>query len=292
MRLLGALGLLAPVAFVSLWIAMPTAFQSWVDDGSRSIVASIAAGSLGVSLTAGLVFLYVRLRFRRLINAAEGLAGGRLDVDLGTKPGAHGLECRLGRAIDAIAVALVETTNAATFDKLTGVNNRQALLGALVSEVERASRYGRPLSVAFVDIDHFKTVNDTYGHAVGDAVLQRIADVILNHSRADDLVARYGGEEFLFAFTNHGRKSAWAVCERLRRSIAAEDWATFGEGFVVTVSIGLAESVDNDTVESLTARADRQLYLAKASGRNRTRQSEPGIAVAGPDRKTLDPEHG
>jgi len=177
-------------------------------------------------------------------------------------------------------------------DALTGLGNRRYLDAMLPRMLSSSVASGLKLCVAMLDIDHFKTVNDTYGHAVGDAVLQRIADVILNHSRADDLVARYGGEEFLFAFTNHGRKSAWAVCERLRRSIAAEDWATFGEGFVVTVSIGLAESVDNDTVESLTARADRQLYLAKASGRNRTRQSEPGIAVAGPDRKTLDPEHG
>ena len=272
MRLLGALGLLGPVAFVSLWIAMPTAFQLWVDDGSRSIVASIAAGSLGVSLTAGLVFLYVRLRFRRLINAAEGLAGGRLDVDLGTKPGAHGLEGRLGRAIDAIAVALVETTNAATFDKLTGVNNRQALLGALVSEVERASRYGRPLSVAFVDIDHFKTVNDNYGHATGDVVLRGVAQAIKENLRASDQVGRYGGEEFMLLLTETDVEEGAILTEKLRNIVARQRFPIGGGVDIsVTISIGIAGGSGGQLrTENLVRDADAAMYSAKSLGRNQT----------------------
>ncbi|HEY8847583.1 MAG TPA: diguanylate cyclase [Candidatus Limnocylindrales bacterium] len=272
MRLLGALGLLGPVAFVSLWIAMPAAFQSWVDDGSRSIVASIAAGSLGVSLTAGLVFLYVRLRFRRLINAAEGLAGGRLDVDLGTKPGAHGLEGRLGRAIDAIAVALVETTNAATFDKLTGVNNRQALLGALVSEVERASRYGRPLSVAFVDIDHFKTVNDNYGHATGDVVLRGVAQAIKDNLRASDQVGRYGGEEFMLLLTETDVEEGAILTEKLRNIVARQRFPIGGGVDIsVTISIGIAGGSGGQLrTENLVRDADAAMYSAKSLGRNQT----------------------
>ena len=272
MRLLGALGLLAPVAFVSLWIAMPAAFQLWVDDGSRSIVASIAAGSLGVSLTAGLVFLYVRLRFRRLISAAEGLAGGRLDVDLGTKPGAHGLEGRLGRAIDAIAVALVETTNAATFDKLTGVNNRQALLGALVSEVERASRYGRPLSVAFVDIDHFKTVNDNYGHATGDVVLRGVAQAIKDNLRASDQVGRYGGEEFMLLLTETDVEEGAILTEKLRNIVARQRFPIGGGVDIsVTISIGIAGGSGGQLrTENLVRDADAAMYSAKSLGRNQT----------------------
>jgi len=272
MRLLGALGLLGPVAFVSLWIAMPAAFQLWVDDGSRSIVASIAAGSLGVSLTAGLVFLYVRLRFRRLINAAEGLAGGRLDVDLGTKPGAHGLEGRLGRAIDAIAVALVETTNAATFDKLTGVNNRQALLGALVSEVERASRYGRPLSVAFVDIDHFKTVNDNYGHATGDVVLRGVAQAIKDNLRASDQVGRYGGEEFMLLLTETDVEEGAILTEKLRNIVARQRFPIGGGVDIsVTISIGIAGGGGGQLrTENLVRDADAAMYSAKSLGRNQT----------------------
>jgi len=272
MRLLGALGLLGPVAFVSLWIAMPAAFQLWVDDGSRSIVASIAAGSLGVSLTAGLVFLYVRLRFRRLINAAEGLAGGRLDIDLGTKPGAHGLEGRLGRAIDAIAVALVETTNAATFDKLTGVNNRQALLGALVSEVERASRYGRPLSVAFVDIDHFKTVNDNYGHATGDVVLRGVAQAIKDNLRASDQVGRYGGEEFMLLLTETDVEEGAILTEKLRNIVARQRFPIGGGVDIsVTISIGIAGGSGGQLrTENLVRDADAAMYSAKSLGRNQT----------------------
>jgi len=133
MRLLGALGLLAPVAFVSLWIGLPSAFDSLVNEVSRPIAAAMAAGILGVSPTAGIVFLYIRLRLRRLIRAAERLAAGEVGVTVRSKASDRGLEGRLGRAIDGIATALTETTNAATLDRLTGVSNRQALLGALFS---------------------------------------------------------------------------------------------------------------------------------------------------------------
>jgi diguanylate cyclase (GGDEF)-like protein len=271
MRLLGALGLLAPVAFVSLWIGMPSAFNSWVDDGARSVLAAFAGGVLGVSLTAGLVFLYVRLRFRRLINAAERLAAGQLDVDLRTKPGDHGLEGRLGRAIDAISVALAETTNDATFDKLTGVSNRQALLGALVSEVERANRYGRPLSVAFVDIDHFKAVNDSYGHATGDVVLRGVAQTIKANLRASDRVGRYGGEEFMLLLTETDVEEGAALTEKLRNLVARQRFTIEGgQPISVTISIGIAGGSAGLRTEHLVRDADAAMYSAKSLGRNQT----------------------
>jgi diguanylate cyclase (GGDEF)-like protein len=271
MRLLGALGLLAPVAFVSLWIGMPSAFDSWVDEGARSVLAACAGGVLGVSLTAGLVFLYVRLRFRRLINAAERLATGQLDVDLRTTPGAHGLEGRLGRAIDAISVALAETTNDATFDKLTGVSNRQALLGALVSEVERANRYGRPLSVAFVDIDHFKAVNDSYGHATGDVVLRGVAQTIKANLRASDRVGRYGGEEFMLLLTETDVEEGAALTEKLRNLVARQRFAIEGgQQISVTISIGIAGGSAGLRTEHLVRDADAAMYSAKSLGRNQT----------------------
>jgi diguanylate cyclase (GGDEF)-like protein len=271
MRLLGALGLLAPVAFVSLWIGMPSAFDSWVDEGARSVLAACAGGVLGVSLTAGLVFLYVRLRFRRLINAAERLAAGQLDVDLRTTPGAHGLEGRLGRAIDAISVALAETTNDATFDKLTGVSNRQALLGALVSEVERANRYGRPLSVAFVDIDHFKAVNDSYGHATGDVVLRGVAQTIKANLRASDRVGRYGGEEFMLLLTETDVEEGAALTEKLRTLVARQRFAIEGgQQLSVTISIGIAGGSAGLRTEHLVRDADAAMYSAKSLGRNQT----------------------
>src|SRR4051794_18800014 len=118
MRLLGGLGLLAPISLLILWLGAPTAINSWTDDGTRSLLAAVVAGTMGVSLTAGLVFLYLRLRLRPFLRAAERLAAGDLNVSVGSKPTDRGLEGRLGRAIEAISRALAETTDAATVDKL------------------------------------------------------------------------------------------------------------------------------------------------------------------------------
>ena len=236
MRLLGALGLLAPVALVSLWFGMPGAFDSWAREGTRSIVLAVAGGTLGVSMTAGLVFLYVRLRLRRLIKAAERIAAGEIGVSVGSKPNDRGLEGRLGRAIDAISVSLATTTNDATFDKLTGVSNRQALLVALFSEVERANRYSRPLSVAFVDIDHFKSVNDSYGHASGDVILRGVAQTIKENLRASDEIGRYGGEEFMLLLTETDVEEGAVLTEKLRNLVARQRYPVEG-GQEISVTI-------------------------------------------------------
>jgi len=272
MRLLGALGLLAPVAFVSLWIGLPSAFDSLVNEVSRPIAAAMAAGILGVSLTAGIVFLYIRLRLRRLIRAAERLAAGEVGVTVRSKASDRGLEGRLGRAIDGIAAALTEKTNAATFDRLTGVSNRQALLGALFSEVERANRYGRPLSVAFVDIDHFKSVNDSYGHATGDLVLRGVAQTIKANLRASDEVGRYGGEEFMLLLTETDVEEGAVLTEKLRNLVAKQRFQIEGgQPISVTISIGIAGGGGGLLrTDSLVRDADAAMYSAKSLGRNQT----------------------
>jgi diguanylate cyclase (GGDEF)-like protein len=272
MRLLGGLGLLAPISLLIAWIAAPEAIESWTDQGTRSIAAAIVAGSVGVSLTAGIVFLYVRLRLRRLIRAAEKLAVGELNVDLGSRPSTRGLEGRLARAIDAISLALAETTNAATYDKLTGVSNRQSLLASLFSEVERANRYDRPLSVAFVDIDHFKNVNDTYGHAAGDLVLRAVAQTIKANLRASDQVGRYGGEEFMLVLTETGVEEGANLTEKLRNLVARQT-VTIADGqqLSVTISIGIAGGPGGALrTDTLVRDADAAMYSAKSLGRNQT----------------------
>jgi len=142
MRLLGALGLVAPVVLIFVFIVMPSAAASWVDDGLRSIAAAIAAGAVGVSLTALLVASYAQVRLRQIIKAAERLAQGELGVSLRAPERHGGPEGRLARALNAISTSLASTTDAATVDKLTGVSNRQALLESLFNECERANRYG------------------------------------------------------------------------------------------------------------------------------------------------------
>ena len=272
MRLLGGLGLVAPVALILLSVAMPGALASSLDEWARSIVAAIVAGAVGVSLTAVLVFMYVRLRFARLVVAAERLAEGELGVSVAAPAKGHGLEGRLARAMNGISTSLSETTDAATVDKLTGVANRRALLLELFNEVDRSNRYERPLSVAFVDIDHFKTVNDTYGHAAGDMVLLGVAQTIQANLRATDMVGRYGGEEFMLLLTETDVEEGAVLTEKLRNLVARQHFAVEGNpALSVTISIGIAggigQSLRSDT---LVRDADAAMYSAKSLGRNQT----------------------
>ena len=272
MRLLGGLGLLAPISLLVVWVAAPDSINSWTDHGGRSILAALVAGTMGVSLTAALVFGYFRLRLRRLLHAAERLAEGNLDVQTGAKTRSLGLEGRLGRAIDAIAVALAEATNAATYDKLTGVSNRQTLLANLFAEVERSNRYERPLSVAFVDIDHFKNVNDTYGHAAGDLVLRAVAQTLKANLRASDQVGRYGGEEFMLLLTETNVEESANLTEKLRNLVARQS-VTIADGqqLSVTISIGIAGGTGGPLrTDTLVRDADAAMYSAKSLGRNQT----------------------
>ena len=199
MRLLGVLALVAPVMVGILFLSNPELTASWVDDGSRSIVAAVTALTIGVAMTSLIAWTIVRIRYGRLVKAAERIAAGDYSVTVSEAGG--GLETRLGAAINVISASLADTYDRATVDRLTGVANRQALLAELFSEVERAARYERPLCVAFVDIDHFKAVNDSYGHEAGDVVLRGVAQTIAENLRASDYVGRYGGEEFMLILT-------------------------------------------------------------------------------------------
>src|SRR5262245_34629003 len=142
-----------------------------VDELTRLNLVALATGGLLMSLGMALAAVYTQWRFGRLVKSAERLAAGEIHREVRGRSG-RSTTARLSRALEKIGSALRETHESATMDRLTGVSNRQALLGTLFTEVERAGRYGRPFSVAFVDIDHFKHVNDTYGHGVGDVVLR------------------------------------------------------------------------------------------------------------------------
>ncbi len=270
MRLLALLGLAAPVGVALLLALNPAAVRSWIDEASHSVLVALVAGTVGVSLTATLVFAYVRMRFYGLIKAAERLAAGESDVRV--KVPRSGLEGRLGRAIAGVSVAMTTTHEAATIDKLTGVANRQALLMALFTEVERAARYNRPLSVAFVDLDHFKAVNDTYGHAVGDVVLRAVAQAIKGHLRGTDLIGRYGGEEFMLLLTETNVEDGAVLTEKLRHIVGGLRFDVDGNAnLTVTISIGIAGgSGANLRVDTLVRDADAAMYSAKALGRNQT----------------------
>jgi diguanylate cyclase (GGDEF)-like protein len=154
-------------------------------------------------------------------------------------------------------------------DPLTGAGNRVAMEQTLARETEIARRQQRPLSVLMLDIDHFKVINDTHGHATGDQVLRAIADGIKTRMRNIDQVFRFGGEEFLIVLSNTGREPAALVGERLRTAALLLTYPVDGPPVGLTVSIGCATLLPGETADSLIRRADTALYAAKRQGRNR-----------------------
>jgi diguanylate cyclase (GGDEF)-like protein/PAS domain S-box-containing protein len=169
----------------------------------------------------------------------------------------------------------------ATTDALTGLKNRVVFQNSLVEMIAVARRQGTPFSVLVIDVDHFKRVNDTWGHQRGDEVLQLIARTLTAHTREQDVVARYGGEEFAVLLPNTGLASAVVVAEHLRA--ACQDLVEIEPK--LTVSVGAASLAPGDGDVTLVARADEALYAAKAQGRNRVTAAEaPSGGVAQPRR--------
>lgn len=162
-------------------------------------------------------------------------------------------------------------------DPLTGLYNRRQILTRFAEECERAQRTGAGLSCIMLDVDHFKKVNDTFGHQKGDEVLEMVANTASASLRAYDILGRYGGEEFIAVLPDTDLETARAVAERLRLTIQAADVlrTPTGEPHPTTVSLGLTRWQPGDTVETLIHRADEALYRAKAGGRNRIEVVEP-----------------
>ncbi|ADV67525.1 diguanylate cyclase [Deinococcus maricopensis DSM 21211] len=162
-----------------------------------------------------------------------------------------------------------ELAHQARSDALTGLPNRRCFLERFEQERARADRTGAPIAVALIDIDYFKRVNDEHSHAIGDAVLCRIAELLTQGVRASDTAARYGGEEFALLMPDTDTYGARLTCERLRVAIAAHDWSTVHPNLQVTLSIGLHVAHGPEGAERMLASADARLYRAKALGRNR-----------------------
>jgi diguanylate cyclase (GGDEF)-like protein/PAS domain S-box-containing protein len=169
----------------------------------------------------------------------------------------------------------------AMHDELTALYNRRHFIELADSELTRVRRTGTPLSLAMVDIDHFKRVNDFFGHAVGDLALKELANAMRETLRGSDVPARYGGEEFVILLTDTALEGALSVTERLRERVGRTE-VHAGRDRVArfTISAGVAELTAGESLDSLLARADEALYRAKAEGRNRTLSSMPPPAPA------------
>ena len=160
-------------------------------------------------------------------------------------------------------------TEASEQDPLTGLLNRRGLDARIDSLVTASDATNVPLTVALIDIDHFKRINDNFSHSAGDAVLRRVAEIMRDHCRQDDLPVRYGGDEFLLVLAGADLRSGTRVLVRLKEAIDASSWGRDTPGLNVTLSVGVATRPKGGTMTAAVAAADQALYDAKAAGRNR-----------------------
>ncbi|MBX9647110.1 MAG: GGDEF domain-containing protein [Xanthobacteraceae bacterium] len=157
----------------------------------------------------------------------------------------------------------------AELDELTGSYNRRCIMRMLDEEIARAARSGAPCSIALIDLDWFKRINDAFGHPTGDEVLRTFAITMFANLRNSDRFGRYGGEEFLLVLPDMDADGAVRALDRLRAIISDLDWSAFSPSMKVTISAGVATLKPNETPDTFLARADSALYAAKARGRNR-----------------------
>lgn len=151
-------------------------------------------------------------------------------------------------------------------DGLTGIHNRMKVELLMTAEVLRSKRYGRLLSVLLIDVDHFKQVNDNYGHSIGDSVLRDVAAVLNDNIREADILGRWGGEEFLIVAPETDTDGALRFGEKLREAVERH---RFIKDIRITISIGVATLMEGEWEDDMVRRADEAMYQAKESGRNR-----------------------
>ena len=234
---------------------------------------SISLFDTATELTAGLVgvlvaIVWTRMEIEVFLLLLAVLAAGMLALKSFAE-----MRLKLERLVEERTAALREKTlqleRLVAQDTLTGLYNRRHADAFLVREMEHAARLGHPISIAIADVDRFKQINDGHSHAVGDRVLERVAQILSQRMRDSDLVARYGGEEFLFCLVGMSEQEAVEFCEELRLAVARERWSAMSPGLQVTLSIGVATRHHETTARALLHHADVCLYRAKDLGRNR-----------------------
>lgn len=174
----------------------------------------------------------------------------------------------------------------AEIDPLTGLSNRRALDKRLAQEWSRLLRHGGRLSVIMADIDHFKNVNDRFGHPVGDEVLRQVAGLLAKGCRETDMPVRYGGEEFVVVVPETAAQAAAGFAERLRTGICAGPLEVHGKAIEVTASFGVADDQGRQSPEEIIQAADEALYRAKSAGRNCVRAHQEGSKEPGTPQAT------
>ncbi len=241
------------------WLPLRDAVVVWLlGIGGTAAVFFVAQGQLGLpdsnAFELTLVWLYFALILARCLV---------LSVN------SNKMRERLSDSRRKLAASLEQVKLLADHDELTGALNRRSLMVALECERVRTERSGMPFSIAMIDLDHFKRVNDAHGHAAGDEVLRGLAATVHHSMRGTDMFGRYGGEEFLLLLVGTALPLALEGLERIRTALAKKDWSSIAPDFSVTLSAGIATHHKGETIEQLLHRADLALYQAKDSGRNR-----------------------
>jgi diguanylate cyclase (GGDEF)-like protein len=246
-------------------------------DIERQALVLIASGvgvlGLFIAIASGLLLArFVLAPLRALEIGAKRLSAGDFSHRVTAFPGDElgKLANEFNAMAEKLEQAQAELKELASHDGLTGLYNHRAFHDFLDYEVERAMRYKRPLSLLMLDLDHFKKVNDTYGHQAGDAALKHVSEVLKCHARAIDRVCRYGGEEFTMILPETDSVAAAIIAERLRLVVQQQSFdAGNSNTITITVSIGVATYPEQvDSAQRLVAAADTVLYAAKQGGRN------------------------
>ena len=202
------------------------------------------------------------------LGAYEYLPKNRINLESVSRVINNTLErARLRNDVKKAQAKMVEMS---TVDELTKLHNRRYFIEALEGEFERASRYEIEMALIMVDLDHFKKINDTYGHPSGDMVLSKIGGILKKHVRRNDIACRYGGEEFAVILSNVSRENIYAAYDRFREMVSEHLFEYESNQFHITVSIGIAFSNNAESANDLLSQADQALYQAKDTGRNKT----------------------
>ncbi len=238
----------------------PQAVLTYLAVGIALLCAFLGAATFALTV--------VRWQTRRTADLLDILASATDADGLARRRGIR--DRRLRTSVHRLADRMTEVWTLATVDQLTGVLNRQSILADLEKEIDRATRYGHQLSVAMVDLDHFKRINDTYGHAAGDTMLRQVAEILRTNLRTVDTVGRYGGEEFLIILPETDVGAAASLAEKLRRLVGRHE-IIFQDGSraTATLSAGVAGgSGSHLRLAALVRDADNAMYSAKALGRD------------------------
>ncbi len=244
---------------------------------SMQLLNDLSAFSTGVELASVLIAVLVAIVFVNMDVAV--IAVLLLVLSLGMlvlKQFAHmrhDLELLVDKRTEQLRLKTLELEQQATHDNLTGLYNRRYADDFLQREIEASKRHDRQLTIALADIDHFKQINDRYSHAAGDAVLRRVADLLVARCRNTDMVARYGGEEFLLCFPDTSSEFAEQICGQIRSALEKIDWSPLlpehANDTRITISFGIAEVGNDSRRTTILSEADTRLYQAKHKGRNR-----------------------